>query len=52
MNLSETAFVMSSEEAGFRARYFTRATEKSLAGHPLIAVVFALIQTGAKAGTR
>lgn len=46
MNLSETAFVMSSESADFRARYFTPAEEIPLAGHPTIATIFALIKTG------
>lgn len=45
MNLSETAFVMRSEQADFRARYFTPAEEIPLAGHPTIATVFALIHT-------
>ncbi len=46
MNLSETAFVMESSEADFRARYFTPAEEIPLAGHPTIAVAHALIGTG------
>ncbi len=46
MNLSETAFVLTSDKADFRARYFTPAEEIPLAGHPTIATVYALIQTG------
>ena len=43
MNLSETAFVLKSEVADFRARYFTPASEIPLAGHPTVATVKALI---------
>lgn len=46
MNLSETAFVMRSDAADFRARYFTPAEEIPLAGHPTIATAFALVETG------
>jgi len=46
MNLSETAFVLRSQVADFGARYFTPAEEIPLAGHPTIATVFALIETG------
>jgi len=46
MNLSETAFVVRSQVADFGARYFTPAEEIPLAGHPTIATVFALIETG------
>lgn len=46
MNLSETAFVVKSSVADFGARYFTPAEEIPLAGHPTIATVFALIDTG------
>jgi trans-2,3-dihydro-3-hydroxyanthranilate isomerase len=46
MNLSETAFVMRSDVADFRARYFTPGEEIPLAGHPTLAVVHSLIQTG------
>jgi len=46
MNLSETAFVQNSQVADFGARYFTPAEEIPLAGHPTIATVFALIETG------
>lgn len=46
MNLSETAFVMSSDVADFRARYFTPSEEIPLAGHPTIATVHTLIQNG------
>jgi trans-2,3-dihydro-3-hydroxyanthranilate isomerase len=46
MNLSETAFVLSSRKADFGARYFTPAEEIPLAGHPTIATVHTLIETG------
>jgi trans-2,3-dihydro-3-hydroxyanthranilate isomerase len=46
MNLSETAFVMRSQVADFRVRYFTPAEEIPLAGHPTIATTFALVETG------
>ena len=46
MNLSETAFVSQSEMADFRARYFTPAEEIPLAGHPTIAIAFALVESG------
>ncbi len=46
MNLSETAFVVRSSVADFGARYFTPAEEIPLAGHPTIATIFALIDSG------
>lgn len=46
MNLAETAFVMSSGKADFRARYFTPALEIPLAGHPTIATIHALVESG------
>lgn len=46
MNLSETAFVLTSQTADIRARYFTPASEIPLAGHPTIATVHALIKSG------
>jgi trans-2,3-dihydro-3-hydroxyanthranilate isomerase len=46
MNLSETAFVMASEVADVRARYFTPVIEIPLAGHPTIATIYALIVSG------
>jgi trans-2,3-dihydro-3-hydroxyanthranilate isomerase len=46
MNLSETAFVLRSDIADVRARYFTPAEEIPLAGHPTIATIFALIDSG------
>jgi trans-2,3-dihydro-3-hydroxyanthranilate isomerase len=46
MNLSETAFVRSSQVADFGARYFTPAEEIPLAGHPTIATTYALIDSG------
>jgi trans-2,3-dihydro-3-hydroxyanthranilate isomerase len=46
MNLSETAFVRRSAIADVGARYFTPAEEIPLAGHPTIATIFALVETG------
>src|SRR5512147_2837946 len=46
MNLSETSFVVRSDIADFGARYFTPAEEIPLAGHPTIATVCALIDSG------
>jgi trans-2,3-dihydro-3-hydroxyanthranilate isomerase len=46
MNLAETAFVMKSNQADFRARYFTPALEIPMAGHPTIATVHALVESG------
>jgi trans-2,3-dihydro-3-hydroxyanthranilate isomerase len=46
MNLSETAFVVHSDVANFGARYFTPAEEIPLAGHPTIATIFALVDSG------
>lgn len=46
MNLSETAFVLRSDVADVRARYFTPAEEIPLAGHPTIATIFSLVETG------
>lgn len=46
LNLSETAFVLKSSVADFRARYFTPMEEIPLAGHPTISTIFALIHTG------
>ena len=46
MNLSETAFVVRSQVADVGARYFTPAEEIPLAGHPTIATIFALAETG------
>ncbi len=46
MNLSETAFVVHTDKADFGARYFTTSSEIPLAGHPTIATVYALVETG------
>ncbi len=46
MNLSETSFVRTSEVADFGARYFTPAVEIPLAGHPTIATIYALVDSG------
>jgi len=46
MNLSETAFVVESTVADFGARYFTPGGEIPMAGHPTIATVFALAESG------
>ena len=40
INLSETAFVLSSDKADFRVRYFTPRKEIDFAGHPTIATSF------------
>ena len=45
-NLSETAFCMASNVADIRARYFTPAYEIPFAGHPTVAVVAALLESG------
>lgn len=47
-NLSETAFVSPDghERNAFRARYFTPETEIPFAGHPTLATVRALVDTG------
>lgn len=47
MNLSETAFVVPSQRADFGARYFTPLGEIPMAGHPTLATLFALAETGA-----
>ncbi|MCL4858115.1 MAG: PhzF family phenazine biosynthesis protein [Caldilineaceae bacterium] len=52
MNLSETAFVLRSAVADVRARYFTIEEEIPLAGHPTIATVFALFESGRLAPQR
>lgn len=44
-NLSETAFILHSEKADVRARYFTPAEEIPLAGHPTIAAIHLLVET-------
>lgn len=46
MNLSETAFLRSSQIASFAVRYFTPAEEIPLAGHPTLATTLALIESG------
>lgn len=46
MNLSETSFVWRMADGRFRARYFTPAEEIPLAGHPTIATVFSLVESG------
>lgn len=46
-NLSETSFVLPSEDADVRARYFTPACELPMAGHPSIGTVYALEHLGA-----
>lgn len=46
MNLAETSFVVSSSVADIGARYFTPAEEIPLAGHPTIATIHALVETG------
>jgi trans-2,3-dihydro-3-hydroxyanthranilate isomerase len=46
MNLSESSFVRPSNIADFGVRYFTPMGEIPLAGHPTIATVFALVESG------
>jgi len=46
MNLSETAFVLPSDKADFRFRYFTPAAEIPLAGHPTISTAHVLAEEG------
>ena len=46
MNLSETAFVVNSKVADVGVRYFTPAEEIPLAGHPTIATMYALTESG------
>lgn len=46
MNLSETSYVLPSERADFRVRYFTPASEIPMAGHPTIATTHALCEIG------
>jgi trans-2,3-dihydro-3-hydroxyanthranilate isomerase len=46
MNLSETSFVWRMDDGRFRARYFTPAEEIPLAGHPTIATIYALVESG------
>ncbi len=47
MNLSETAFVQTpTEKADVAARYFTVDSEIPLAGHPTIATIYALVESG------
>jgi trans-2,3-dihydro-3-hydroxyanthranilate isomerase len=46
MNLSETSFVINSIKADFGARYFTPGGEIPLAGHPTLATVQALVESG------
>lgn len=45
-NLSETAFVRSSQKADFAASYYTPAIEIPFAGHPTLATAYALIESG------
>ena len=45
-NLSETSFLLPSEEADARARYFTPTRELPMAGHPSVGSVYALHQLG------
>lgn len=46
LNLSETAFVLPSQTASFRVRFFTPAKEIPLAGHPTIATMHTLVEEG------
>lgn len=42
LNLSETTFVLPSDEADFRLRIFTPAVELPMAGHPTVGTAFVL----------
>lgn len=46
MNQSETAFLLKSNTAHLKARYFTPEREIPLAGHPTIATIHAAIEQG------
>ncbi len=46
LNLSETAFVLPSQRADFRVRFFTPQAEIPLAGHPTIATMHTLVEEG------
>ncbi len=46
MNLAETSFVLTPRRSDVRARYFTLADEIPLAGHPTVATLHALVETG------
>jgi len=45
-NLNETSYVLSSDKANFRVRYFTPRNEIPFAGHPTIATAFLLTRDG------
>jgi trans-2,3-dihydro-3-hydroxyanthranilate isomerase len=45
-NLNETSYVLPSDKATFRVRYFTPRNEIPFAGHPTIATAFLLAQEG------
>lgn len=51
-NLSETAFVLPSEKAAVRVRYFMPHREIPFAGHPTIATAFMLAQEGRVPATK
>jgi len=46
VNYSETAFVMTSEKADFRVRFFTPVSEVDLCGHATVAAFHVLFQEG------
>jgi len=46
MNLSETVFIKKSQTCDFRPYYFTPREEIPLAGHPTIATIHCLIESG------
>lgn len=46
MGLSETAFVFPSDHADFKLRFFSAVEEVPLAGHPTIATMHSLLETG------
>ena len=46
MNLAETSFVLAPRQSDVRARYFTLEDEIPLAGHPTVATIHALVESG------
>ncbi len=46
MNVSETAFILSSDEADLRIRWFSPTVEVPLCGHATVAACHALVETG------
>lgn len=46
LNLSESAFVMPSDVADFRVRFFTPQMELPMAGHPTVGTAYVLLREG------